>query len=98
MSSSLAAAAAETQQPSLIPLSYCLVVVGVSNIREEQAEEGQRVRVCWVRKQRVIQSTALAVGSDGAISFGEDGYQMKMIARMGYDHQSRVLESKVTQL
>jgi len=46
-------AVAEDKQ-TIIPLSYSVIVLGVHNIKEELVGDGQKVRVCWVRKQRVI--------------------------------------------
>ena len=82
-------------QQSVVPLEYSLMVNKVRNIRLPVNETGKRVKLCWVRKTRVIETSSVLV-KDGTANF--QMHQLKMIARMDYNPNSRALDSKLTYL
>ena len=99
MTTTLSAATLEAVQQTVVPLEYSVVVQNVFKIRKDLLKDKitgleSKVKVCWVRKARVIETPAVAVSLDGTADF--DGYILKMIARMDYDKYSRSLTSKVT--
>ena len=55
-------------QQSVVPLEYSLMVNKVRNIRLPANESGKRVKLCWVRKTRVIETSSVLV-KDGTANF-----------------------------